>query len=79
MVGGLGSAGADYGTLLSIGRPFVCFSYKESLWRTGESWLCKKTEGGLTAPSGWGVALPKTSGCGLFIYVAGALLHQARA
>lgn len=47
----------DCCTLVSAGGVFT-FLYEEleGLWRTGVSWLCKNTEGWLTAPFGWGGA-----------------------
>lgn len=47
----------DYGTLVSNGSVFSSLYKKlEGLWRTGVSWLCKNTEGWLTAPFGRGGA-----------------------
>lgn len=60
MVRGCGLALLNQELLSGLCWQFLCarFIYEEleGLWRTCESWLCKNTEGGLTAPFGRGGA-----------------------
>lgn len=69
---------SDYCALGSIESIFIFLYVKlESFRRMGESWLCKNTEGWLTALRGWGSS--RHICCGLFTCVARGLRYHARA